>query len=93
MLAIVDMDNHSLVEMEGKKLVGECNFCGVCCRGDKVPFPKDEGPDCKYLTKELYEGEDRYVCSIYFRRPIGCALWPEPDDEMPEECCFRWEAK
>jgi hypothetical protein len=93
--AIVRLDNYTLVEMDGQVLVGDCNQCGKCCGPDGVPpFPNDDGI-CKYLISDQVneQGKRIYRCEIYRRRPVSCALYPELDDPVPDECSLSWEPK
>lgn len=63
-----------------KYLAGDCNRCGQCC----------EAVDCRFLEFEMFDDERRAVCKIYSTRPVWCALWPEPDDKIPDDCGFQW---
>jgi hypothetical protein len=89
-LATIDIDRAAIVRQDGKILVGDCNRCGECCKVSP-PYPGEDGA-CIYLVKDqLVDGELVYRCDVYFKRPFGCALWPEVDDELPEECSLSWE--
>ena len=94
MIAIVEMDSYRLLEMDGKKLVGECNQCGECCKGPNVPFKSHTAaPWCVFLVQDQAneKGEPIFRCDCYHVRPVGCALWPISEVEIPVECGFHYE--
>jgi len=88
MIAIVDMERLQILEVDGRKLEGECNQCGVCCQ-QQVPFPGKDGA-CIYLVMETVDDKPKGRCEVYRERPAVCALWPMPEEELPEECGFSW---
>lgn len=71
-----------ITAVNGKRLIGECQRCGWCCRN----------AHCEYLKMETLNGKVNAVCIIYNRRPIACALWPLPDEV--DDCqmnAYRYE--
>ena len=81
-MLIID-DDFRIIAHDDLFLKGECKRCGKCCYEVKK--------DCEHLRFETLDGKRRAVCSIYMKRPIGCALYPMKDDKLPEGCGFHWE--
>ena len=74
-------EKYEIVAQDDLFLKGRCKRCGECCLRLK----------CKYLEFETLDGNRRAVCTIYMKRPVGCALWPMKDDKLPPSCGFYWE--
>jgi Fe-S-cluster containining protein len=72
-----------IVSIDGQRLLGGCHRCGACC----------ERAGCAHLSFELFNGQRRAVCEIYSHRPVGCALWPDLEDVIPEGCGYAWAKK
>lgn len=89
--ALVDLNEHRIISQNGKVLRGQCCRCGECCIHVHVPYKQNFNSWCEKLVKQRTRDGVRFLCSIYRIRPVGCALWPEPTDELPEACTFRWE--
>lgn len=76
---------HITMEESGDlKLTGECTQCGQCCQHYR--------PDCPHFTMEVVDGVEQATCKVYYDRPIGCVLWPLPEDEFPG-CPLAWVVK
>ena len=91
----LDMNEHRIMEQGDKVLCGYCCQCGACCIGTHVPYPK-EGGGCKRLLPHgtAEDGStEKFICKVYRIRPVGCALWPEIDDKLPESCTYYWKDK
>jgi hypothetical protein len=90
--AIVNMDLYRIVRMGDYETVGECNRCGECCIGAHVPFKRDPSDPfplrCAFLVCDQVDddGNRFFRCECYDKRPVGCALWPQPDSKVPEDC-------
>jgi Fe-S-cluster containining protein len=83
-IAIVDIETQRIINVAGLKLVGSCLRCGTCCRNI----------NCKHIVSDSYDidGNKIWRCDIYFSRPMGCALFPKPNDfEKIPECGFHYE--
>lgn len=96
--ALVDCNSGNIVSQNGKKLLGECNKCGKCCRFEDeptVPYPDFIKRCCSHLVPKIIGGQQRYVCDIYSIRPVSCGFWPEITDfennQVPEECDLYYE--
>ena len=89
--AVVDCNSGNIVSQQGKRLRGECSKCGECCRMPGVPYPDYEKKCCRYLSRKHSGDGMIFICNIYPVRPIGCALWPEVIDKLPEECTLYFE--
>lgn len=75
-----------IIEVDGRKLTGSCNQCGYCCSSG---YMKHGG--CNHLIKETVDNIVQYRCDIYATRPLGCAMWPLSNDDIPPGCGFRFE--
>jgi hypothetical protein len=91
-IALVDLNEGRIMQQEDCALFGKCNRCGACCRGPGVPYPHRKLNQCRQLviTGANPDGSSIFKCKIYPIRPVGCALWPEPFDDMPDTCGYYW---
>jgi len=80
-VALIDADRLRLLELNGKRLIGECRRCGACCKLTK----------CELLGVEMVDDKPRHFCKDYHNRSMRCTLWPYPGDPIPEGCGFHWE--
>ncbi len=71
-----------IVDVDGRRLLGECKRCGKCCKINR---------DCPEVVNETLDGKPWHVCKIYFDRPVRCAIWPLSGDPIPEGCGFHYE--
>ena len=78
---ILITERYQIVSQNNHILKGECNRCGACCERLK----------CEHLKHETLDYVPRAVCSIYNKRPVWCAIWPQIDDDLPHGCGFHWE--
>jgi hypothetical protein len=89
MLILVDYKHpHGTVkevQINGERwiLKGQCNRCGECCRINMK---------CKYLKYEMIDGKKIAKCSIAWKKPTNCVLYPrDPYDPLPCKCTYYWE--
>jgi Fe-S-cluster containining protein len=81
-LALVIIEEQRIVSVNGRRLLGECRRCGACCRAT----------GCTHIVQDevLEDGSRPWRCDIYHTRPMGCALWPLPD-QVREDCGFHYQ--
>lgn len=93
--AVVDCNSGNIVSQNGRKLKGECNQCGKCCKMPGVPYPDEIRRCCSHLVPKIIGGQQRYICDIHSIRPVACGFWPEitdfENDQVPEECTLYYE--
>lgn len=88
--AVLDIDTMRIISVDGMNLVGECKRCGVCCSTYESGFP------CRHLLIETVDGKPSPSCNSktlhagYWGRPMGCAVYPFPDNVLPT-CGYRYD--
>jgi hypothetical protein len=85
------IENGQLVSVDGRRILGKCNRCGVCCS------VYENGLPCRHMKVETWDGTRTVVsCNPdtlkggYWGRFIGCIVYPTPDNILPT-CGFRYE--
>jgi len=84
------LKNEQLYSVDGRRVLGECKRCGVCCSVYESGFP------CRHLLIEEVDNKPRATCNSktlyggYFARMMACVAYPLPDDVLPT-CGFYYE--
>ena len=84
------LKNEQLYSVDGRRVLGECKRCGVCCSVYESGFP------CRHLLIEEVDNKPRATCNSktlyggYFARMMACVAYPLPDDILPT-CGFYYE--
>ena len=78
---LIITEKYKIVAQDEYFLRGQCKRCGACCLRLK----------CPHLIFETVNDQRQAVCTIYTKRPVWCAIWPQIDDKLPPSCGFRWE--
>jgi len=85
MLLNVDPKTLQIISVDGRRLMGECDQCGACCKQNR--------PTCPHFEEGTFDGVKKCRCQLHGQnKPATCVLWPLPNSlDIPKECKLYYE--